>query len=202
MRVAAAVVIIAIGGVLYFKNPPPPSSTTRTQTTAGPTSPVQKIGSNKHEQLNQGTKPTENSVNQVALNNSSEKKIKPSQGLDDQQKKNPVPQNEIVGLNSQQTGDQKTERRKIENVQLEEAIVRTEPKVTVNNPDVTSPLLTRNIIGTSENPETAQGEPAIAKGSFKGFLRKATRMIEKRTGIDPTNENGELLIGAVAINLK
>jgi hypothetical protein len=27
-------------------------------------------------------------------------------------------------------------------------------------------------------------------------------MIEKKTGIDPTNGNGDLLIGAVSINLK
>ena len=39
------------------------------------------------------------------------------------------------------------------------------------------------------------------KGSFRGFLRKATRFIERRTGINPTNEDDELLIGAVAIKL-
>jgi hypothetical protein len=37
---------------------------------------------------------------------------------------------------------------------------------------------------------------------FKGFLRKATRFIERRTGINPVNEDNELLIGAVAIKLK
>ncbi|HEV7622079.1 MAG TPA: hypothetical protein VGO09_10105 [Flavisolibacter sp.] len=40
------------------------------------------------------------------------------------------------------------------------------------------------------------------KGSLKSFLRKATRIIEKRTGIDPSNDNDELLIGAVAVKLK
>lgn len=54
---------------------------------------------------------------------------------------------------------------------------------------------------TPNSPERAKGE-LTAKGSVKGFLRKATRMIEKRTGFDPTNENGDLLIGAVTINLK
>ncbi|MBA2328805.1 MAG: hypothetical protein H0V91_04220 [Flavisolibacter sp.] len=40
------------------------------------------------------------------------------------------------------------------------------------------------------------------KGSVRGFLRKATRFIERRTGINAVNEDDELLIGAVAIKLK
>ncbi|HZH95226.1 MAG TPA: hypothetical protein VEY06_05040, partial [Flavisolibacter sp.] len=39
------------------------------------------------------------------------------------------------------------------------------------------------------------------KGSVRGFLRKATRFIERRTGINPVNEDDELLIGVVAIKL-
>jgi hypothetical protein len=39
------------------------------------------------------------------------------------------------------------------------------------------------------------------KGSFRGFLRKATRFIERRTGINPVNDDNELLIGVVAIKL-
>jgi hypothetical protein len=49
---------------------------------------------------------------------------------------------------------------------------------------------------------TTQDETVAKKGSVKGFLRKATRLIEKRTGFDPTNENGELLLGVVAVKLK
>jgi hypothetical protein len=79
------------------------------------------------------------------------------------------------------------------------AIIKT-PSEIVNNNSVTSVASNRNTAvdaTTSEN----KNEVAINKGSVKGFLRKATRVIEKRTGIDPTND-GELLIGAVAINLK
>jgi anti-sigma factor RsiW len=70
-------------------------------------------------------------------------------------------------------------------------------KETLNTAAVTSLLAER----------TTTIEPAVAvssekKGSVKGFLRKATRLIEKRTGIDPTNEDGELLIGIVAVKLK
>lgn len=40
------------------------------------------------------------------------------------------------------------------------------------------------------------------KTPLKGFLRKATRFIERRTNINPTNEDDELLIGAVSFKLK
>jgi hypothetical protein len=74
----------------------------------------------------------------------------------------------------------------------------------INNSPVTSALHDRT---TSEAATPATNDPAgVAaandhKGSVKGFLRKATRLIEKRTGLDPTND-GELLIGVVAVKLK
>lgn len=71
----------------------------------------------------------------------------------------------------------------------------------VNIKPVTSFVAARTTTVTA--PEINHDEHATAsnKGSVKGFLRKATKLIEKRTGIDPTND-GELLIAAVAINLK
>ncbi|HVG42856.1 MAG TPA: hypothetical protein VM888_14685 [Chitinophagaceae bacterium] len=38
--------------------------------------------------------------------------------------------------------------------------------------------------------------------AIRGFLRKATRFIERTTNIDPVNEDDKLLIGAVALKLK
>ncbi|RYY98492.1 MAG: hypothetical protein EOO11_07870 [Chitinophagaceae bacterium] len=40
------------------------------------------------------------------------------------------------------------------------------------------------------------------QGSVRGFLRKATRFIERRTGIKTTNDDDQLVIATVAINLK
>jgi hypothetical protein len=45
------------------------------------------------------------------------------------------------------------------------------------------------------------GNEKDKKGSVRGFLRKASRFIERRTGINPVNEDDELLIGAIAIKL-
>jgi hypothetical protein len=48
----------------------------------------------------------------------------------------------------------------------------------------------------------AAGNNETKKGSLKGLLRKASRFVEKTTGLDPTNEDEELLIGVVALKLK
>ena len=79
--------------------------------------------------------------------------------------------------------------------------------VVANNSNIES---INKLVVTSSLPERKtiiDAAPTIAagkekKGSVKGFLRKATRLIEKRTGIDPLNEDGELLIGIVAVKLK
>ena len=76
---------------------------------------------------------------------------------------------------------------------------------TVNNKTVTSPSI------ASLNDQTTDALTAVhatvvepddeKKSKLKGFLRKATRFIERRTNISTTNENNQLLIGAVAIQL-
>lgn len=76
-----------------------------------------------------------------------------------------------------------------------------------NNQIVTDPVVqpyvsteaTTTTPGYASNASPAEAEKS---GSLKGFLRKATRFIERRTGVSATNENDELLIGAVAIKLK
>ncbi len=80
------------------------------------------------------------------------------------------------------------------------------PQQTFNKPPVTT--VTSPAYTTIETAATETGiSYAVAannnekKGSVRGFLRKATRFIERRTGINPVNENDELLIGVVAIKL-
>ncbi|MCW3073115.1 MAG: hypothetical protein JWP69_184 [Flaviaesturariibacter sp.] len=62
------------------------------------------------------------------------------------------------------------------------------------------------------NHTAAKTEPSFAssmetkddkeQGSVRGLLRKATRFIERRTGIKATDEDDRLLVGALAISLK
>jgi hypothetical protein len=79
------------------------------------------------------------------------------------------------------------------------------PQQTINNKTVTPPL-----VGTLDDQTTslvtAVQRDVVKidnekKSSLKGFLRKATRFIERRTNITTTNENNELLIGAVSLKL-
>jgi hypothetical protein len=60
-----------------------------------------------------------------------------------------------------------------------------------------------SIAGTTE--AAPQTEPDGSNGkqrSVRGLLRKATRFIEHRTGINAVNDDDKLLVGMVAINLK
>jgi len=70
-----------------------------------------------------------------------------------------------------------------------------------NKGAVTNGLALRNTVYATPDAQ-ATTEVASRKGSLKGFLRKATRLIERTTGIDATNSEDELLISAVAIKLK
>jgi hypothetical protein len=77
-----------------------------------------------------------------------------------------------------------------------------DPKEIINTSRVTSELALRNTIYTTGSSVPKDDVASNNKGSFKGFLRKATRVIGRRTGIDPTSNDGEeLLIGAVALKL-
>jgi hypothetical protein len=92
------------------------------------------------------------------------------------------------------------------NAAMEEPTSFDPSKQIINNSRVTSALAQRNtsIKATeSEVPTNDVAENKENKGSFKSFLRKATRMIERKTGIDPTNgDDEELLVGALAVKLK
>ncbi|HWI89691.1 MAG TPA: hypothetical protein VNT20_00395 [Flavisolibacter sp.] len=202
MRVAAAVMLFAIAGILVFKKPPsitPANGGDRG--TAGVNSSNQKKSTEKKDTAII-TQPSFDQ-NNLASNERSEKEIKSNKNIEKREVKDRVstPQN-LTAYNKPQQTSENLDRTVKTNVQFVETnnVPTVEHKVSVNNPDVTSSLLARNTIETPV--ETKESTESDRKGSLKGFLRKATRMIEKRTGIDPTNENGELLIGAVAINLK
>jgi anti-sigma factor RsiW len=93
-----------------------------------------------------------------------------------------------------------------------------QPSLAVNDKQAPQPLQQNNnkqavtdpLVETYVSTEATTTTPIYAtaateaekSGSLKGFLRKATRFIERRTGVSATNDNDELLIGAVAIKLK
>jgi len=208
MRVAAAVIVIVVAGLFYFKNSPHPTSTDNSQNNiAVEKNPVQQNEKKKDVPSNSVSPSSKNLSNdQVAIVKSFEKKKESIQNIVQKKvvEENQMTQDVIALNNGQQQEKEIPQRPKVTNVQFDgtnKTIALVEPKVSVNNPDVTSSSIERNINETATVPEGTIASNSH-KGSIKGFLRKATRVIEKRTGIDPTNQNGELLIGAVAINLK
>lgn len=82
-----------------------------------------------------------------------------------------------------------------------------------NNPSqqiINTPAVTTIVAEPYNNKNEALNETGVIyasqnnndkQGSVRGFLRKASRFIERRTGINPVNEDDKLLIGVVAIKL-
>jgi hypothetical protein len=72
-------------------------------------------------------------------------------------------------------------------------------------PEATSPyVVVQDATAATTVPVTAvqlEDDTEKGGGSLKGFLRKATRVIERRTGIKTVNDDNELLVGAVALKL-
>lgn len=81
-----------------------------------------------------------------------------------------------------------------------------QPIIALNKPSAISTVTTATPASyyNKETPDVAaatDGEFKIKKGSAKGFLRKVSRFIERRTGIGTVNADNELLVGAVALKL-
>ncbi|MDQ3683793.1 MAG: hypothetical protein M3352_12090 [Bacteroidota bacterium] len=134
-------------------------------------------------------------VIQKAANNNTKKKIIPTQ---------PAPLQQLEN-NKEDIAILKVEKpvidKKINNI---EALKR--PQQNLNNQAVTTDAIaaytTIEVHNSMSNfAVVTTGNENDKKGSVRGFLRKATRFIERRTGVNPVNEDDELLIGAIAIKL-
>ncbi len=74
----------------------------------------------------------------------------------------------------------------------------TNTGVTTNNPQ-SSDIRTASLTSNADDADFDQ--PNGKKSKLRGFFRKVTRTFEKRTNIDPT-EDDKLLVGGLAIRLK
>jgi hypothetical protein len=204
MKVAAAVVIVAVGGIVYFTNPPSIISTPGPEAAPASGTGVQNMAKENTPVTSPVTAPVENATNgEVAIGTQINKKesnqIRP-------QTKERKAETAVENVTAYTTEPRKEDviisspaKPLVVEDKTEKIIAFNAPKEILNSGAVTSVDPNRTTI---EGTPGESGEPENRKGSLKGFLRKATRMIEKKTGIDPTNGNGDLLIGAVSINLK
>ncbi|HTM92692.1 MAG TPA: hypothetical protein VL095_09745 [Flavisolibacter sp.] len=202
MRVAAAVIVIAVGGILYLQDSI--SSTTPPPITAGPTKIHQKNDPKKNELPELVTPSSENyKKDEIAVNNAPKKEVKQDKSTDrkDIKVEIPVQQQNEIAYTPQEIKEDVVDKPVVRNIEADrDNNIEKTTASSVNKEFVTSSLANR-LDNSSGDDEKSYASNDDRKGSIRGFLRKATRMIEKRTGIDPTND-GELLIGAVAINLK
>ena len=207
MRIAAAVIVIAATAVLYFagndsatavppdvavKNPPP----------AG-IAPAQQAGT-KEKSFPETT---------IAKNSSSKKDIAaPSKEKKAEKGNEPEPAvrqvNDLIANHTVEDVEYASPAAKATteiavSPNIEAATASFDPKEILNKSGVTFALSQRKTIKATASrvPDDVAGNNGH-KGSFKSFLRRATRLIERKTGIDPTSgEDDELLIGAVALKL-
>ena len=84
-------------------------------------------------------------------------------------------------------------------------LIKNNSPVTINIP----PTLDNQKQNTSAINKTKDDNSAMyasesdsKKNSLRGFFRKITRTIEKRTGIDPANDDGKVMIAGLAVKLK
>ncbi|MGN6166433.1 MAG: hypothetical protein ACTHOF_18020 [Flavisolibacter sp.] len=204
MRAAAAIIAIAATGILYFTNssstPVVPVSIAETKTPAQPVAnPVQ-----------QNAAIVKQSSPQIA--NASPATKRASEDITNVQEQNRNGNHTAVQVNDIARIDESNQLEQEHtlvaatnaialNATMEATTASFDPsEQIINKSRVTSALDQRNTIN-EPTPESV-ADNSEKKGSFKSFLRKATRMIERKTGIDATDGDDELLIGAVAVKLK
>ena len=79
------------------------------------------------------------------------------------------------------------------------------PKNSLTNPKVTNetPQSSEVVQASFKDADGADiNQPTGKKSKLRGFFRKVTRTFEKRTNIDPTDDNERLLVGGLTIRLK
>lgn len=91
-------------------------------------------------------------------------------------------------------------------VHIDAAKLNAQPAMAINIP-VATPAVTSATPATykeQRNPEITagiEGDDRSNRTPAKGFLRKVSRFLERRTGIGTVNADNELLVGAVALKL-
>lgn len=212
MRTAAAVVVIAAMGVLYFtgNNSIKPASPLTAANPYGPDTGSQQINTSE-----QG-KATEQALPQVTVTVPLTQKNSTAVKTKEATRKTEISHTALQALNTADvsTADVADASPAVKETTaiaghsiMETTTASFNPsKEILNNSAVTSALSQRNTSINATTPPVPGNDVADnneRKGSFKSFLRKATRLIERKTGIDPTSgEEDELLIGAVAVKLK
>jgi hypothetical protein len=216
MRIAAAVVLIGAIGIFYFTNktslPDQPAIVVQGRPITQPGNSLQQHTTTPVEQPAPGTELPQGQV-AVSVNPATKEddRIRKTSGENEDKTEANHTLQEGLAYTSGTTEDAMDvpyprvgQTTAIDNTaSIEAQTASFDPsKEIINTSRVTSELTLRNTINDPGSSVPKEPVASNNKGSFKGFLRKATRVIGRRTGIDPTSNDGEeLLIGAVALKL-
>jgi hypothetical protein len=199
MRIAAAVVVILFMGILYWAN----QGTSTTDVTPGTVANVQTPATPPAGTTPKpgNTEPAAEEQQVAAANPNPVKEAhKETKGTMPQ----PTgPSNEVAQHKVPQEADLPAIQRFNSTISTpataQTAYAGVPENISVN--PVTSDPSKRTTITEAAAPQGPQAGDVANKTTLKGLLRKATRVLERRTGVDPTNDKEEVLIGVMAIKL-
>jgi len=204
LRIAAAIILILSIGLLWW--------TTTDSKVVEPVIAVQKKPAIKQLPVNvENNKTSDPVIENLAIENNTKKKFIEKVAGNNISKKKIIKANQPAFI-SLENNKEVIAINKIEEPAIDKKINNIEalkrPQQNLNGQAVTTEdIAAYTTIEAPANKSMANfavattGNEKDKKGSVRGFLRKATRFIERRTGINPTNEDDELLIGAIAIKL-
>ncbi len=112
------------------------------------------------------------------------------------QNENPKTNNLSVPVSNPNIKEEKQESA-LARLELSPEKTKQPDKNSLTNPVVTNPDPSPSDIMTASFKE----DNGQKKNKLRGFFRKVTRTFEKRTNIDPTDEDNRLLVGGLAIKL-
>ena len=210
LRIAAAVLLLASMGVLYLqqndttpasvaaipKNPIEQKQPGSVDNATAQVTPVNKPGNERREEK-EATQPEPAPLIAAAQPERTAKKKQTTATL-----KNPIStkavqdQEENAALAYEPAPLARKHVADMPTIELSKKEI--EPAVTYNAPQ---PYVISDATAKADFAAEKEDE-GRNKGNLKSLLRKATRMVERRTGINATNEDEELLIGVVALKLK
>jgi hypothetical protein len=218
MRIAAAVLLIGSMGVVYWMQqeketalPFVAINRTSGSNQAGPSKPASVPGNEVKADVNGTVAPKQQELGtEVATGNKATQLAQAPQVKETRQVVKEAVNTPSVAKKVQETATQELLAYEAPRVSTRVDVDPAEhvgaERKSVNLGVTSQPLQTYNTTETAPAAYAVQvadaPEGKEKSNNLKAMLRKATRMIERRTNINATNDDEELLIGALAIKLK
>lgn len=201
MRIAAAVVLLLTGSYLFMPNESSnsvqPTTVAVIQKQTPPVKPSVPESPVPTTVVSQPQKP-------IVARNAGEKT---GRGKQKDIPVSPVEKKVVEQLGAMQQSTEALAVQEWEPVQIDVKKLTTKPAMPLNNS--VANLRVTSVVAAAYNLTEDPEETAVTAPDFrennrtpaKGFLRKVSRFIERRTGIGTVNADNELLVGAVALKL-